>query len=301
MDVLITLLLAAIAAAPHAQARADRRAPQTDQTVPVTRGARLAVEHFAGEIQVRTWDRDVLQVQARHASRTRVDVRTVPTGIRVSASADRGPAGSIDYDITMPAWMPIRIDGHFTFVTIDGSQAEVSVETVRGDVLVKGGVGILAKSVEGHVTLEGSKGKINVSSVNEGIAINGASGEIAAETVNGPITMSRSAASSVEAGTINGNISYEGSAADGGRYRFTSHNGTITVGVPETSNATFSVRTYNGGFNSHLPVKGEGDARRGRRVSYTLGNGSADFELESFSGSIRLRKPETMPAVKGKD
>jgi DUF4097 and DUF4098 domain-containing protein YvlB len=192
------------------------------------------------------------------------------------------------------------VDGQFN-ATVEGSQAEVSVETVRGDIVVKGGNGVIAKSVEGHVTIEGAGGRITVSSVNEGIVINGASGEITAETVNGPITMSRIDAMSVEAGTINGNISYEGSPASAGRYRFTSHNGNITVGVPESSNATFAVRTYNGGFNSNLPVKGDGDTRRGRRILYTLGSGSAEFELESFSGSIRLRKPGTMPAPKTKD
>jgi hypothetical protein len=65
------------------------------------------------------------------------------------------------------------------------------------------------------------------------------------------------------------------------------------------------VRTYNGGFNSNLPVKGEGDVndvRRGRRVVFTLGTGSAEFELESFSGGIRLRKPGTVaPASKSRD
>jgi DUF4097 and DUF4098 domain-containing protein YvlB len=95
---------------------------------------------------------------------------------------------------------------------------------------------------------------------------------------------------------LNGNITYEGAAVNGGRYRLTSHNGSITVAVPESSNATFAVRTYHGGFNSSLPVKGDRDpreAQKGRRVLFTLGNGSAEFELESFSGGIQLRKPGT--------
>jgi DUF4097 and DUF4098 domain-containing protein YvlB len=303
MNAVTVTLVAALAAAPQAQERPDSRTPQTDQTVAVQRGARLLIDNFAGDVEVRAWDRDSLRVQARHASRARVSVRTLSTGIRVSSSAERGPVGSVDYEITAPAWMPIRIEGQFSFITVEGSQAEVSAETVRGDVVIRGGNGVIAKSVEGNVTIEGARGRINVSSVNEGIVIDGAAGEIAAETVNGPITMSRIESASVEAGTINGNISYEGSAANGGRYRLTSHNGNLTVGVPETSNATFTVRTYNGGFNSNLPVKGESErgVRQGRRVVFTLGNGSAEFELETFSGSIRLRKPGTMPPARSKD
>lgn len=301
MIALTATLLAVLAAnTPLAQER-SARAPQTDETVTVQRGTRLLIDSFAGDVVVRAWDRDALRVQAHHASRTRVNIKSVPTGLRISASSSRGPEGSVDYEITVPAWMPINVDGHFNFVTIEGTQSEVDVETHRGDIIVKGGNGVTAKSVEGEIILEGSRGRINVSSVNQGVTINGASGEIVAETVNGPIALSRIEAGNVEAGTINGNITYEGTASNAGRYRFTSHNGNITVGVPESANATFNVRSYNGGFNSNLPVKGEGDVSKGRRVIYTLGNGNADFELETFSGSIRLRKPGTMPAPKQKD
>jgi DUF4097 and DUF4098 domain-containing protein YvlB len=238
-----------------------------------------------------------VRVQARHASRVKVDVKTVATGLRISASGEHGPPGSVDYEINAPTWMPIKVDGQFNFTTIDGSQADVSIETNRGDIVVKGGNGVTAKSVEGDITVEGAKGKITVSSINQGITISASSGEIYADTVNGAIALTRMESATVEANTINGNITYEGAAVNSGHYRLTSHNGTITVAVPESSNATFAVRTYNGGFNSNLPVKSDRDARdvqRGRRVLFTLGNGSAEFELESFSGGIRLRKPGTL-------
>jgi DUF4097 and DUF4098 domain-containing protein YvlB len=291
---LTAVLVATLVAQP--QERRDTRPPQTDQTVAVTRGTRLLIDNFAGEVNVRAWDRDSLRVQARHASRAKVNIKTVPTGLRVSSSAEHGPPGSIDYEINAPTWMSIKVDGQFNFVTIEGTQAEVSVENVRGDIVVKGGNGVTAKSVEGDITVEGAKGKTTVSSINQGITVSGSSGEIYAETVNGPIALSRIEAASLEASTINGNITYEGTAVNGGRYRLTSHNGSITVAVPESSNATFAVRTYNGGFNSNLPVKGDRDPRevqKGRRVLFTLGTGSAEFELESFSGGIRLRKPGT--------
>lgn len=201
--------------------------------------------------------------------------------------------------------MPIKVDGQFNYVTIEGTQAEISVDTNRGDIVIKGGNGVTVKSTEGHITVENAAGKINLSTVNQGIAIAGTSGDIIAETVNGPIVLGEMRASTVEASTINGNIAYEGTVANDGHYRLTSHNGTITVAIPESSNATFAVRTYNGSFNSNLPVKGEADVRdvqRGRRVIFTLGSGSAEFELESFSGGIRLRKPgTTAPTSKRKE
>jgi hypothetical protein len=292
MQLLEIALLCALATAPAAQERA-RRAPDTDQTVPVSRGTRLTVDNHAGEVVVRTWDRDSLRVQARHPSRTRVNIRTGPAGLRISSSASTGPSGAVDYDITAPAWIPMKIEGQYNSVTIDGAQNEIAVETVRGDVVVKGGSGsISVKTIEGEITVEESRGKITLSSVNQGIKVIGAGGQISAETTNGSISLTRTESNSVDVSTVNGDVVYEGTIADKGHYSFSTHNGDITMTVPETANATFSVRTYNGEFGTSLSLKGpdRSEVRRGRRMSYTLGNGSAEVELESFGGSIRLRR-----------
>jgi DUF4097 and DUF4098 domain-containing protein YvlB len=275
------------AAAPH------QTPPQTDETVPAARGGRLTVNNFAGEVIIHTWDKDAVHVVARHQSRTRVDIQQSAAGVHLSASGSRGPQGSVDYDITAPGWMPIRVEGQFNFITIEGAQAEVSAESVRGDIVIKGGTGrVTAKSIEGEILVEGARGKVNVSSVNEGIRMSDTTGDIVAESVNGAITMTRMDSKSVEASTVNGNISYDGTLPDGAHYVFTTHNGDLLMGIPDTANATFTIRTYNGEFRTDLPVQGGGreEIRRGRRVSLTLGTGSADVNLESFGGTIRVRK-----------
>ena len=286
-----------------AQPAAPRmQTPQTDETVAVQRGARLSINNFAGEVIVRTWEKDAVRVVARHQPRTQVRIRPGSAGLSISASGSHGPQGSVDYEITAPAWMPVRVEGTYNFVTIDGAQAEVFANTVRGDVIIKGGTGVVtAKSVEGEVQVDGARGKINVSSVNEKVRITNTSGDITAETVNGGITMTGIDSQSVDASSVNGTIIYEGKLADGGHYGFGTHNGDILLGLPENANATFTIRTYNGSFSSEFTVEGynPGDARRGRRVTATLGNGRADVSLETFGGSIRLRKG-TVARTRGK-
>ena len=117
-----------------------REAPKTDQTVPVQRGSRLTISNFAGEVIVHTWDKDSIHVVARHQSRTRVDVHSSPSLVEIGATGTRGPQGSVDYDVTAPAWMSIKVEGTYNFITLDGVQGEVSANTVRGDVIIKGGV-----------------------------------------------------------------------------------------------------------------------------------------------------------------
>src|SRR4051812_8607013 len=217
-----------------AQATPRQPAPQTDETVAVQRGARLLINNFAGEVIVHTWDKDSVHVVARHQPRTRVNIRPQSSSVSIGSSGYMGAPGSVDYDITAPAWMPIRIEGTYNFVTIDGSQSEVYANTVRGDVIIKGGTGnVTAKSVEGEVQVEGARGKVTVSSVNEGIKISDTSGDITAETVNGGITMKGIDSKSVDATTVNGTIVYEGKLAEGGHYAFGTHNGDLALGIPE--------------------------------------------------------------------
>jgi DUF4097 and DUF4098 domain-containing protein YvlB len=269
------------------------RAPQTDQTVPVSRGARLAIDNFAGEVVVHAWDKDSLRVQARHTARTRINIRTGVNGVSITAESSHGSNGSVDYDINAPAWMPMKIEGHYNYVTIEGAQGDVSIVTVRGDIVLKGGGSVTARTIEGEIQVDGARGTINLSSVNQDIKVTGATGNIAADTTNGSIALARIESNKVEVATINGDVSYEGTLAGNGRYSFATHNGDIVMTVPESSNATFTVRTYNGEFMTSLPLKGpaSSEIRRGRRVAYTLGNGSAEVDMESFGGAIRLRRP----------
>ena len=289
------MILAAALAFTLAQAAGAHQQPppQTDQTVPAQRGSRLTINNFAGDVVIHTWDKDSVHVVARHQSRTRVNIKPATAVVAISASGSMGPAGSVDYDITAPAWMPIKVEGQFNFITIEGAQADVSADSIRGDIVIKGGTGfVTAKSIEGEILVEGARGKVNVSSVNQGIKISDTSGEITADSVNGPIVMTGIDSKSVEATTTNGNITYEGNLADGGHYQFGTHNGDVSLGIPENASATFWVRTYNGEFRTDLPLQGASreEMRRGKRVSMTLGKGSADVTLESFGGTIRVRK-----------
>src|SRR3954454_25203288 len=162
------------------------RTADTDETVAVARGARLSVENASGSVEVHTWDRDSLRIQARHAVGTKVVIRAGQSSVAVQAVSQGGHGGSVEYEITAPAWIPMRIEGNQNDVSIEGAHGDVSVENVRGDIsITKDSGAITANTIEGQITIEGGRGKVEVSSVNDGINIKGSSGEISAETTNG--------------------------------------------------------------------------------------------------------------------
>ena len=147
------------------------------------------------------------------------------------------------------------------------------------------------KSVQGEVMLEKAKGRIEVRAVNEGIRLADISGDLSAESTNGSIFLDRIDSGNVDLYTVNGDVSYDGPIKEKGLYRLTTHNGLIAMAIPERVNATLMVRTYNGSFRSSFPVGGGDTGERRKRFTVSLGNGSARVELESFGGTIALRRP----------
>ncbi|OFW21884.1 MAG: hypothetical protein A3H97_08415 [Acidobacteria bacterium RIFCSPLOWO2_02_FULL_65_29] len=266
-------------------------AVQTDQTVAVQKGTRLDISNFAGEVVIRTWDRDAVRVEAEHSERETVEIRPGAQRLVIRGRSRSGNARSLDYTLSVPRWMSITVTGTYNDVTMEGVGGDVSVETTRGEIDVSGGNGFISlKSVQGDISLRNAKGRIDISNVNESIQLADVSGDVTAGTTNGDIFLDRIESANVDVYTVNGDISYDGSIRDNGAYRITTHNGTIGVAVPDKANATLSVRTYGGSFRSSFPVKPD-DQNTRRRFTLTLGSGSARVEIESFNGSIALRRP----------
>ncbi len=263
-----------------------------DQTVNVTKGTKLDVNNFAGDVIVKVWDRDAVRVEATHSDRESIDIKPGDQLLTIRSRSTRGgPPRSLDYALTIPKWMAVSVSGTYADVTMDGVGGDVTVDTTRGDIKVSGGSGFISlKSVQGEITLEKAKGRVEVRAVNEGIHLADINADISAESTNGSILLDRIDSPNVDLYTVNGNISYDGAIKDKGLYRLTTHNGLIAMPVAERANAIVTVRTYNGGIRSTFALPGDSGERR-KRQTLTLGNGSAHVELESFSGTIALRRP----------
>ncbi|MDP3717349.1 MAG: DUF4097 family beta strand repeat-containing protein [Acidobacteriota bacterium] len=268
--------------------------PKSDQTVDAVKGTRLVLSNNAGEVVVRTWDQDKVRIQATHGQRDTITAETTDLTLRVRARSTRGPSGLVDYQITVPKWMPVNLSGTYLDATIDGTTAEVTVETVHGNARITGGTGsVTVRSVEGIITIDKASGRVQATTVNEGIRVTNVTGEITAETTNGDIVIDNAQTSNLEASTVNGDVTFNGTIRDNGVYRLTTHGGDIRVGLGGATNATVFVRTFQGDFSADFPIQlPEGQTPRSgsKRFNFTLGNGSARIETQSFNGDIVLAR-----------
>lgn len=270
---------------------------QQDTTVTVPQGTRLELDAHSGSITIRTWNRNAIQVSADLGSeRYRVGVEVEDGVARIRRVARRGMSHldfATDYRLTVPVWMDLELSSIEGDVTVDNSQGKLSISSVEGGVSVRGGRDFIsAHSVEGDVTVEGARGRVEANSVDGGIMISNTDGEIFAETVDGDIIMESVSSSDVEANTVDGNITYRGRVAPQGRYRLGSHDGDITLEVPELS-AVVSVSTFEGEFSTcgyPATVTRSGEQSNKKRFRFTVGNGGARVDLESFDGNVYLVK-----------
>ena len=285
-----TLLIGLLAAAMPQQ--------QTDTTFSVRAGSRIEVETFGGSITVRTWGRDQVRVQAQHSRREIVEIDARGSSVRIEAEGHMGVAKDVRFTLTVPRNVHIEASGVQTDIDVEGVSGDVDAETVQGDIRVVGGSRLKLESVEGDIIISGARGRVQASTVNRGIQVRDVVGDLDLETVNGPIVVSKVQAGSVDASTVNGRIVYDGTLRDGGDYALATHNGQIWLVVPNGTNASISVSTFNGELDTSFDIPQFRSEARRRSYNFVLGSGKARIDLETFGGDINLRRPgESLPTA----
>lgn len=261
-----------------------------DTTLAVSKGTRLTVNNHAGRITVTAWSRNEVQVRSTSEDDD-AEIRVESSGgeVRVSQQMRYGP-GEIDVTISVPAWMAVSAQGVESAITVSGIAAPVKARSVEGDVTVSGGAdNVSLGSVDGDVRATGVRGNLDIQAVDGDVTVQDLVGTLAVQGVDGDVRLDGITSPSVRVNSVDGNILFRGAIAPSGNYAFKTHDGDITIRPVGALNATISVSTWGGEFESAVPVTISG-SQEGKRFSFTLGSGSARIELEAFDGLIRLEK-----------
>ncbi len=276
----------------------------SDTTIRVEEGMRLHLRNEAGEIRVTTWERDEVRVVLNRARGVRIDVERSGSVLRIRPALDlefrdefrtRGRRGRfdddevVDFALTVPAYLDLELYGVETDISVVGMNANVTAETVEGTVLVRGGNGlVVVHSVEEEVRVERVRGRVRASSTDGDVWIRDVVGEVTAESIDGNIELDGVDSRQVTAQTVDGDVVFDGPIHDDGRYHLSTHDGDVSASIPAGTNATVMVASFDGDFETSFSVVLRG--LRGRRFHFTLGDGSARIELESFDGDVYLRR-----------
>lgn len=260
-----------------------------DSTFSVGRSPRLSVQTMSGRVEVRSWNRSQIRVQAEY-ERARVEFDANPNQVTVRTVNRRGNS-EVDYRVNVPVGTAVEINGISVDTDISGVCGSLNVNTVSGDVTLQclEGEGQI-QTVSGDVMITDARGPLEVNATSGEINIRGARNSVTAHSVSGDVDLADIAGTDVDVETVSGDVQFSGRIFDNGRYRFAAHSGDVTLHIAGTLNATVTVSTFSGDFASDFPIELQPGSRVSREWEFKQGTGSARVRLNSFSGTINLRR-----------
>jgi hypothetical protein len=197
---------------------------------------------------------------------------------------------SIRYDLEVPVT---------TSVVARTGSGGVDVRDLVGDVEVRSG--------SGHLDLADLKGAVRVQTGSGGIDADGIAGPFDGRTGSGGIRLGQEApGGEVDVNTGSGGIALRGvrgrlraRAASGGidgagqpgqRWELTAGSGGVTLTLPSDAAFELDAQTRSGSVEVDHDIRygAERPDRNRRRVRGSVGEGGADLEVRSGSGSIRI-------------
>jgi DUF4097 and DUF4098 domain-containing protein YvlB len=267
-----------------------------DTTFAFTRGGIVDLSLISGDIIVRAWSQNQVQIRA-FLERGRISSDITSSRVTLNARSTSGRVGEGRFELQVPVGTRVVARGTSADIVIDGVQATVEARSTSGDIRVTGASDRVAvESVSGDVYASEVTGSVSAGVVSGDVEIVGAKGDISVTSVSGDISLARIDSRDVRTESVSGEVEFDGTIDRAGRYEFHSHSGNIFMRIPEGTGLALSLETFSGHIETDFPITLQPNAfnagRRGgtRRLETTIAGGGARIIAETFSGTITIEK-----------
>ncbi|MBC7671341.1 MAG: DUF4097 family beta strand repeat protein [Polaromonas sp.] len=279
----------------RAQERREReQSGSLDTVVSFDARGSLSVTCPGGTVVVAGAEKNEIRVHARIENGA---IRFTSSGARASLEPSSGRGCSdARFEVTVPFGTRVSATTWSGSVSVRGVRGDIEAHAQSGDVQVRdAGDRLDIETLSGDVVVAGVRGEATINTVSGGIALTGARGDVTVESVSGDLDLRDVVSSQIRAHTTSGDIAFLGAILDAGRYEFITHSGEVTLSLPADIGAELGVSTFSGGIESDFPITlkaGEHGigAAQAKRLTFTVGRGTARIIAETFSGDITLKR-----------
>jgi len=175
-------------------------------------------------------------------------------------------------------------------IVISDSSSEITVETELGESDSWYSRNNGSGKVTYDITVPAGTELDSVETVNGDVSIKGVSGTVVAESVNGDLEIN-DLASDVECSTVNGSIEAAFAKLEGGQnVKAETVNGRVTMTLPEDADVEISADTLNGGINAKDFGLETDKGFVGSDLNGDIGSGSARMNIDTVNGGIKIKK-----------
>lgn len=245
----------------------------------------INVRNKSGKITIKSWNRSEVLIVADHASdKTEVDAEQVGNRIDVIThllTQNIKPEElRADYEITVPTESDLQVRSDAGEVYVERVSGELTFDTVAADVDLREVASLLlVKTISGSLACVRCAGRIEVRSI------------------SGSFRFVDAVSNNLRAETASGKIFFDGRFEPGGTYVLKSYTGEIDLLFNESDSFELNASSQNGKVENEAALTPFPHDRRppvkSRFASSYFGThnqGQARVQLNSFSGTIRIRK-----------
>lgn len=184
--------------------------------------------------------------------------------------------------------------------------AEAHVEVLDGDLHFQQMMRFVeASTLGGDISAVNLQGRIALVAVSGDVSVRHAQpaqpGDyLKARSTNGSVTLDDVTHTNVYATSVSGDITWRGPLAHGGEYMFKNTSGDVTAWLSPDASFKLSAKVAYGEIDTAFACTPD-ESHKGAtgRLAGVCGKGEANLQMESFSGTITLRKAEP-PKAKAK-
>jgi DUF4097 and DUF4098 domain-containing protein YvlB len=264
-----------------------------DQTIDESKAAHsegtVSIENIAGSIVVIGWNKNEVKVTGtlgKNIEGLTFEVDGDETEIEVDYPKHGKNTGDADLEIHVPERSSVDIETVSASIDVSKVKGALDLQSVSGRIDVTGEPSeVEIQSVSGTAIAQVSTSEISAENVSGSIELSGKVTRIEAATVSGNIEIMTENTERIETESVSGSIEYDGALAKNGSYTFDSFSGTTKLTLPGNTNADVDFETFSGSVDNEFNGKGGSKSQ-----SFAIGSGGASVSVETFSGTLRIRK-----------
>ena len=185
-------------------------------------------------------------------------------------------------------------------ISVTGVKGEVPVETVSGDITASALASQSSlKTVSGDVMVNAARwtGDLTANSVSGDVTARALKAQGAdARTVSGDVALRDASCERAVVQSVSGDMEIGGPLTKGGRYELKSHSGDVRIVVDGRIGFELDAHHVQRGASSRAAPQDGAPTRTGIGPGFSaelqgvFGDGSAQFEVTSFSGNVTIAK-----------
>jgi DUF4097 and DUF4098 domain-containing protein YvlB len=268
-----------------------------DETSDAHPQGEVEISNVSGDIEVRGWDREQVQVTGtlgRGSERLVFDVDGRRTLIKVEVPNKSRHVESTELFVKVPEGSRVAVTGVSSDISVAGVRGAQRIQSVSGEIEVEVfEEDVEAKTVSGDFDVTGhdQTALLTLTTVSGDGRVENIRGELVVQSVTGSLDIASSELDRARLRTTNGDIDLRTGLAKGARFDMEAINGDLRLDILGSPDAEFDIETFNGSIDNAFgpdPVRTSKYAP-GRELRFTHGEGNARIRIKTLNGGITLR------------